>query len=89
MGSYINRDSKGVLLGSQYEYKLKALLEDGAKKIPIPTEWREGLVCVIDNGWFGAAAYAYSEDEMKAFIEGSGGREFQWLEFDKAKQLAD
>jgi len=87
MGYYINQDSNGNHIGTTFSQKIASLLADGATKINKPTEWEEGLVCVVDNGMFAAAAYAYDEREMEAFLSTSG-RPSQWLKFDKAKELA-
>lgn len=65
-----------------------ALINDGANPIQPPIEWQEGLVCVVDNGAFEAAGYAYSVNEMEVF-KASDGRPKQWLLFDKAKELAE
>lgn len=89
MGRYINQDSKGNPIGPTFDNKLKNLLADGALRTERPTEWREGLVCVVNNGMFAAAAYCYDKEEMQAFLEGMNGRQNQWLEFSKAKDLAD
>lgn len=87
MGYYINQDSNGNHIGTSFSQKVTNLIADGAVKINTPTEWEEGLVCVVDNGLFAAAAYAYDEREMQAF-QNTNGRPFQWLKFDKAKELA-
>jgi len=54
-----------------------------------PTEWREGLVCVIDNGVFDAAGYAYDEDEMRVFLspDHNRPRPRQWLLVPEAKAI--
>ena len=89
MGKYINKNSKGEFIGSSFRSKIKSLLEEGAVEISTPTEWKEGLVVVVDNFAFGAAAYAYSEDEMNYFITGMNGRPFQWLYLENAKNLEE
>lgn len=85
MGYYINQDSKGNLLPSKG--KSTILVADGGERIPPPTEWKEGLVCVVSNATFEAAAYAYDEAEMEAFLY-PDGRPKQWLQLAHAKQLA-
>lgn len=87
MGYYINEDSKGKHVGGSFHEKISSLISDGAKKIDPPKTWKEGLVCAVNNGFFGALAYAYNSNEMDEFLI-DDGREKQWLEFDKAKQLA-
>ena len=57
--------------------------------IPQPTSFDKvpanmGLVCVVNNGPFEAAAYCYSEQEFEAFKE-PDGRSRVWLLMDKAK----
>jgi len=86
MGYYINEDSKGNLIGTGFSEKIKSLTNDGAKLIPKPTEFTDGLVCVVDNGFFAAAAYAYSESEMNEFLNTT--RQTQWLYKSDAKELA-
>lgn len=49
MGYYINEDSKGKHIGTSFLQKLNSLIDDGAVKIDPPTEFKEGLVCVVDN----------------------------------------
>ncbi len=53
MGRYINQNSKGESLPANG--KAKALIADGAKVIPQPTEFEEDIVCVVENGMFDAA----------------------------------
>lgn len=87
MGLYINNNSKGHPIGNSFNAKVANLIEDGAVKIPEPTEFQENLVCVIDNGFFAAAGYAFSKEEMEVFLT-PDNRNKQWLKFDKAKELA-
>lgn len=87
MGKYINETSNGAV-GTSFKDKWLALLEDGAEAIDPPTEFQENLVCVIDNGIFAAAGYAYSEDEMIEFRR-NDGRPKQWFIYNKAKQFAE
>lgn len=47
MGKYVNITSTGIPLPSKG--KAQALVEDGAIVIPEPEEWREGIICVVDN----------------------------------------
>ncbi len=67
----------------------------GAVKIPCPKSYGDipdnlGLVCVVDNIYFEAAAYCYSEREFVEFNNASDPRRRQWLLMDKilAKQLS-
>lgn len=87
MGYYIN-DTKNGALGASFLSKCTGLEKAGAKLISDPTKFKEGLVWVVDNGMFAAAAYAYSEGEMNEFLTSTGGRPYQWFQFDEAKEWA-
>lgn len=43
----------------------------------------KGVVCVVENGFFDAAAYVYSESELIAFNNRSDPRIKTWLLMDK------
>jgi hypothetical protein len=87
MGKYINQTSNGGA-GSSAKSKCDSILADGATEIPAPTEFVPNLVCVVDNGLFGAAAHAYSEDEMNVFLR-PDGRPKRWFIWDKVEQFAN
>lgn len=86
MGQYINRIN-GQTIGESFIEKVEALVEAGGKLIGPPTEWKEGLVCVVDNGRFAAAGYAYDEGEMEVFLY-PDGRVKQWIYLPNAKDYA-
>lgn len=86
MGYYINSTSTGIHIGADYENKVAHLIADGATKTTGDT-FEENLVCVIDNGFFAAAAYIYSEDEYNEF-KFDDGRLKQWLIYKDAKKLS-
>jgi len=88
MGKYINKDSKGNFIGTSFEQKVSSLVEDGAERISPPTFFRDGLICVVDNGHFGAAGYAYDEQEMNEFLYPDNRRR-QWLFKAFAENLAE
>jgi hypothetical protein len=48
-------------------------------------EDEEAIICVVDNGPFEAAGYAYSDDELRAFQEPSDFRPKTWVVMDKEK----
>jgi hypothetical protein len=81
MGIYLNYDSNGNELPTIG--KAEALIKDGAKKIYEPEKFQKNLVCVVENGLFDAAAYAYSEEEFNYFRKiqknGSDTRPYTWL----------
>jgi hypothetical protein len=87
MGKYVNYNSKGKHVGVSFSQKLKALIDDGAEMISEPTEFKEGLVCLVDNRHFAAAGYAFDEIEMKEFLIPCG-RNKQWLFMKNAAELA-
>lgn len=84
MGYYINETSDGKPLPAVG--KAKALIEDGAKMVA--PEFQENLVCVVDNMFFEAAGYCYSEQEFRVFNDPRDTRPKVWLVHPEAKQLA-
>ena len=86
MGLYINVIETEPL-GASFVEKIAVLKKYGAESIPAPKKWEEGLVCVVDNGPFAAAAYAHNEREMNAFNEVSE-RTKLWFNFKEAKKRA-
>jgi hypothetical protein len=87
MGKYVNQTSKRGT-GTSSTEKCKALMEDGAIQIPQPDKFLPNLVCVLDNGFFGAAAYVYSKGEFEAFTDPSDHRPRRWFIWDKVEQYA-
>lgn len=86
MGKYINQLSDGTPLKSKG--KAKDLIEkEEALVIEEPKEWKDGIVCVVDNGMFEAAGYCYDERELTAF-KYPCGRPKTWLYIKNANQLA-
>ncbi len=86
MGKYLNVDSKGKSLGSSYMAKVVNLMEDGAVEVS-DTIFQDNLVCVVNNGMFAAAGYAYDEGEFEEFKH-NDGRPKTWLVYPYAKDLA-
>lgn len=79
MGKYINFIN-GKHIGTSYEQKCQAILDAGGEEISTPTEFKEDLVCVVDNnGLFAAAGYAYDEREMEHFKNHTNGRPTKWF----------
>lgn len=88
MGKYIN-EIDGSHIGTTFNEKCKGLEKAGARQIaPTPTEYESDLVCVVDNGFFGAAAYAYSKEEFDEFKR-PDGRPKKWYKFPNAGIYAD
>jgi len=86
MGKYLNTIN-GQDMGASFVEKTHALEQAGAESIAVPDSWEEGLVCVVDNGFFAAAAYCYSEAEMRDF-KLEDGRPKQWYLYPEAKEFA-
>ena len=86
MGRYINQTSIRTL-GASADAKCNGILEDGGLEIPEPKDFAENLICVVDNGMFGAAAYAYSKEEMEEFKR-PDGRPRRWFYWNKVKEYA-
>jgi hypothetical protein len=89
MGYYINtgasKNKADYLIhkesGIELMYTPKSLLD-------IPPD--RGLVCVVDNKTFEAAAFVYDEDELKAFTLPGDYREKWWIHIplERAKALS-
>jgi len=88
MGRYINHTSDGAPTGTSALEKLQAILEDGGEIIKEPTEWKEGLVCIVDNGIFGAALWAYDEHELSYVLDNPDPRPKTWVLYPNAKDVA-
>lgn len=87
MGYYINSTSKGKHLGFSAKTKEQALIQDGATPTDGKT-FEDNLVCIVDNGHFAAAAYAYSKEEYEDFINPRDTRPKTWLIYEHAKELS-
>ncbi len=86
MGKYINVID-GMPLGSSFESKCRALIENGAEQVS-GSDYLQNMICVVDNGLFAAAGWAYNEDEWKAFNYPCGRRK-QWFVMDGVENYAN
>jgi hypothetical protein len=84
MGLYINETSTGQELPAKGKYDI--LIADGGQPHD-GKDFVENLVCVVDNGPFEAAGYAYSFAEFQAFRR-FDGRPRKWLTHPQAQTLA-
>ena len=83
MGLYINQTSTGAPLPNLG--KADALIADGA--VVVKAQWQPNLICVVNNGMFEAAGYAFCEEEFNVF-KMPDGRKKIWLTHPKAEELA-
>lgn len=86
MGYYINQLSDGKNLPSSG--KAMCLIEDGGKEITEPKTLVENLVCVVENPWFDAAAYIYSQRELEEFADPRDNRRKWWIIYPNAAKLS-
>jgi len=84
MGYYINQinDESLPIVG-----KVDFLLEHGATKVETLV-YQENLVCVIENIFFDAVAYVFSEEEMILFNDPNDNRKKTWLILPNANKLS-
>ena len=85
MGQYIN-EIKGKRIGTSFDEKSKGLTEAGARRTR--ATFKADLVCVVDNGFFAAAAYCPDEDEFEVF-NAPDGRDKAWYVLEDAKSFVD
>jgi hypothetical protein len=82
MGFYIDQTSKGTPLGRHD--KAETLVREGdAILLNEQPQWKDvpadtAIICVVNNGPFEAAGFAFSEDEFNVFAR-PDGRPRQWL----------
>lgn len=86
MGKYINNIS-GVSLPA--EGKADVLIANGAQEIEQPQTFKENLVCVVDNGYFEAAAYCFDKNEFKNFTQPEDFRPKRWLILEGVSEFAE
>jgi hypothetical protein len=85
MGKYINQNSTGSEL--EPLGKAKALISDGAVVQTTPKYVPGKSVCVVENEFFDAAAYAFSEEEFMVFLNDDSGRRKTFLVYEHAEKL--
>lgn len=51
--------------------------------------FRDNLVCVIENSFFDEVNYVYSKDELNALVSDETGRHMTYLVYPYAKELAE
>jgi len=86
---YINKTSKLHILDNSSNAKCNGILDDGAIEILQPEKWRENLVCVVDNGYMGAAAYVRDEIDFERCINPNDVRPLRWFIWDKVELYVD
>ena len=86
---YIHKTSTIGFLGSSYNSKCKGILEDGAIEIEQPKEWCKNLVCVVDNGEFGASAFVRDESDFGRCTNPNDIRPTRWFIWNKVESYND
>lgn len=87
MGYYLNHDSTGKELPAKG--KVEVLLATGGEKVHgLGLTFQPNLVCVVDNGVFEAAAFAYDRDEMNVFNSPRDMRHKVWLTYPGAAEIS-
>jgi hypothetical protein len=86
MGYYINFNSNGTILPSKN--KADYLLLDGGVEVSKPKKFVRNLICVVENATFDAAAFIYSEEELKAFSNPDDDRPKRWIIYPHAAKLS-
>ena len=85
MGYYINNIG-GIKLGPSFDEKRKQLVAFGALPV-VPVRATPNLVCLVDNGYFAALAYIYSQRELEEF-KLYDGRQKLFFILDHAAELS-
>jgi len=85
MGKYVN-DINGIKLGSSFGVKCRQLIENGAVQVN-DSKFMNNMICVVDNGFFAAVAYAYSESEYMQFKQ-PDGRPKKWFTLENVSEYA-
>jgi hypothetical protein len=88
MGLYVNATGNGPI-GVTFDEKCSALIEAGAKELTEPDGFVENLVCVVENIFFAAAAYIFSEEEYEDFNDPDDVRPKRWFVWDDVKSFAN
>lgn len=86
MGKYITTVN-GVSLGTTFKEKCENLLKVGATETT-PNEFKENLICVVDNKVYGAVGYAYSDAE-RIYFRAPDGRPRKWFTLPDAEKWVD
>lgn len=87
MGKYINQIND-VILPTSASGKAERLKMIGSEEVD-GTEYHPNLVCVVDNGFFGAAAWCYNEKEYNSFNNINDRRNKRWFIVDDVENLID
>jgi hypothetical protein len=82
MGKYIQGPAKGKVKMLMDKYAATMIPQSSAE---MAFNMGKGVVCVVDNGPFEAAAYGYSLREIEAFSDPRDLRYKTWLMLDKTK----
>ena len=85
MGYYIQCDGRSkhkvAWIMNNVQTAIGVSQEDAAKAVTDPTK---GVVCVVDNGPFEAAAFCFDAKELKDFQDPNDPRPEVWIVMDRA-----
>lgn len=91
MGYYIN-ETKNGLMPALGKTEILILHEKAQEIFHAPKKFPQdkAIICVVNNGIFEAAGFAYDEKEMNAFNDPMDSRPKRWLvmNLERAKSLA-
>lgn len=87
MGKYINKLPDGTILPAHGKADKLLTIPGALETNGAPSEWKDNIVCVVNNGPFEAAGYAFDEQELKVFAR-PDGRPKRWLLIPNAKDIA-
>ena len=86
MGKYINIVDD-VHIGVTFSEKCASLVTAGAAEVS-GSNFEEDLVCVVDNGAFAAAGYAYDYAEYE-YMKREDGRTKKWFILPRVEMYAE
>lgn len=84
MGYYIQGPSKGKAQTIIAEHDAVEITIEEAVEIMDDPDRDQGVICVVDNGPFEAAGYAFDKKEFEVFAQ-EDGRPKTWLAMSRGK----
>jgi hypothetical protein len=87
MGYYIDQTADGKVLPGKGKADFILANIPGLYEVPEPVKFTDNLVCIVSNGLFDAAAFAFCTNEMECFKH-PDGRPKRWLIVPDAAKIA-